>query len=158
MEENISTPWALDKDRGDAIVEDICNFIVEYINSDVTGLLSDRHIVIADQSKDGVFDDRSRFTRGFVIPCRACIVRYSSEVGYPKRQEREYFEKEPRNLEARAGALKRPETIDSIFTANKCRSRHVQVGRASICGYVQTLMVYLPRGVVKVGVVTSATC
>jgi hypothetical protein len=35
MEENESTPWTLDEDRGDATVEDICDFIVEYINSDV---------------------------------------------------------------------------------------------------------------------------
>ncbi|TRM55345.1 RNA dependent RNA polymerase-domain-containing protein [Schizophyllum amplum] len=37
-------------------VDDICNFIVEYINSDVVGLLSDRLLVIADQSKQGIFD------------------------------------------------------------------------------------------------------
>jgi len=35
MDENESTPWTLDKDREDATVEDICDFIVEYINSDV---------------------------------------------------------------------------------------------------------------------------
>ncbi|KAI0284855.1 RNA dependent RNA polymerase-domain-containing protein, partial [Russula brevipes] len=49
-EPNPSDPWTLDEDRGDATVEDICDFIVEYINSDVMGLLADRHIVIADQS------------------------------------------------------------------------------------------------------------
>lgn len=35
MEKIESSPWKLDKDRGDATVEDICDFIVEYINSDV---------------------------------------------------------------------------------------------------------------------------
>ena len=30
-----SDPWTLDPERGDATVEDICDFIVEYINSDV---------------------------------------------------------------------------------------------------------------------------
>ncbi|KAI0253555.1 RdRP-domain-containing protein [Lactifluus subvellereus] len=55
--------WTLEEGRGDATVEDICDFIVEYINSDVMacthhGLMVDRHIVIADQSKDGVFDER----------------------------------------------------------------------------------------------------
>ena len=35
MKESESTPWTLDKDCGDATVEDICDFIVEYINSDV---------------------------------------------------------------------------------------------------------------------------
>lgn len=74
MEPGDSTPRTLDKDQGDATVEDICDFIVEYINSDVMvcvfasapclypefippcdpqGLLADRHIIIADQSKVG---------------------------------------------------------------------------------------------------------
>lgn len=50
--------WTLNERRGDATVDDICDFIVEFINSDVMGLLADRHIIIADQSRDGVFDDR----------------------------------------------------------------------------------------------------
>ncbi|KAH9066241.1 RNA dependent RNA polymerase-domain-containing protein [Lactarius vividus] len=50
--------WTLNERRGDATVEDICDFIVEFISSDVMGLLADRHIIIADQPKDGVFDDR----------------------------------------------------------------------------------------------------
>jgi hypothetical protein len=35
MELGESIPRTLDKDRGDVTVEDICDFIVEYINSDV---------------------------------------------------------------------------------------------------------------------------
>ena len=35
--------WTLDKSRGDATVEDICNFIVEYINSDVMVRLVNIH-------------------------------------------------------------------------------------------------------------------
>ncbi|TFK54621.1 RdRP-domain-containing protein [Heliocybe sulcata] len=35
----------------DSTIEDICDFVVEYIHSDVLGLLSDRHLIIADQSK-----------------------------------------------------------------------------------------------------------
>lgn len=35
MEVGNSTPRTLDKDSEDATVEDICDFIVEYINSDV---------------------------------------------------------------------------------------------------------------------------
>ncbi|KAI9446026.1 RdRP-domain-containing protein [Lactarius indigo] len=53
-----SNVWTLNEDEPDATVDDICKFIVEYINSDVMGLLANRHIIIADQSKDGVFDDR----------------------------------------------------------------------------------------------------
>ncbi|VDB83377.1 unnamed protein product [Peniophora sp. CBMAI 1063] len=41
-----------------ATVEDICDFIVEYINSDVLGLLAKRHLTIADQSKEGTSDPR----------------------------------------------------------------------------------------------------
>ncbi|KAI9449719.1 RdRP-domain-containing protein [Lactarius psammicola] len=50
--------WKIKEGEPDATVDDICKFIVEYINSDVMGMLANRHITIADQSKDGVFDDR----------------------------------------------------------------------------------------------------
>ncbi|KAI9446028.1 RdRP-domain-containing protein [Lactarius indigo] len=53
-----SNVWTLNEGEPDATVHDICKFIVEYINSDVMGLLANRHITIADQSKDGVFDNR----------------------------------------------------------------------------------------------------
>jgi hypothetical protein len=61
--------WTLKEDEPDATVNDICKFIVEYINSDVMvrsllrrlyplrgphepqGMLANRHIIIADQSK-----------------------------------------------------------------------------------------------------------
>ncbi|KDQ61150.1 hypothetical protein JAAARDRAFT_152238 [Jaapia argillacea MUCL 33604] len=46
----------LEDDR-DSTIEDICDFVVEYINSDVLGLLSDRHLIIADQSKHGTEDE-----------------------------------------------------------------------------------------------------
>ncbi|KAI0253552.1 RdRP-domain-containing protein [Lactifluus subvellereus] len=71
--------WTLEEGRGDATVEDICDFIVEYINSDVMactyhGLLAARHIVIADQSKDGVFDER----------CIKLAAMYSQAADYAK--------------------------------------------------------------------------
>ncbi|KAF8260153.1 RNA dependent RNA polymerase-domain-containing protein [Lactarius quietus] len=50
--------WSLREDEPDATVNDICKFIVEYMYSDALSMLADRHITIADQSKDGVFDDR----------------------------------------------------------------------------------------------------
>ncbi|KAG6862083.1 hypothetical protein C0995_007213 [Termitomyces sp. Mi166 len=46
--------WTIERD---STVEDICDFIVEYIKSDVLGLLSDRLLVIADQSKYGIRDE-----------------------------------------------------------------------------------------------------
>ncbi|KAF9651464.1 RdRP-domain-containing protein, partial [Thelephora ganbajun] len=37
-------------------VEDVCNFVVNYIDSDILGLLADRHLTIADQSAYGILD------------------------------------------------------------------------------------------------------
>ncbi|KAJ7632964.1 RNA dependent RNA polymerase-domain-containing protein [Roridomyces roridus] len=59
----------------DSTVNDICNFIVEYINSDVLGLLSDRLLVIADQSKLGMHDD----------DCKWLAELCSQAVDYPKQ-------------------------------------------------------------------------
>ncbi|KAJ7633050.1 RNA dependent RNA polymerase-domain-containing protein [Roridomyces roridus] len=59
----------------DSTVDDIRNFIVEYINSDVLGLLSDRLLVIADQSKFGMRDDG----------CRRLAELCSQAVDYPKQ-------------------------------------------------------------------------
>ncbi|KAF8267893.1 RdRP-domain-containing protein [Lactarius quietus] len=50
--------FTLNEGEPDATVDDICKFIVEFIQSDIMGMLLNRHITIADQSKDGVFDDR----------------------------------------------------------------------------------------------------
>ncbi|KAG5651105.1 hypothetical protein H0H81_009836 [Sphagnurus paluster] len=60
---------------GDSTVEDICNFVVEYIKSDVLGLLSDRLLVIADQSKDGIRDEN----------CLWLAQLCSQAVDYPKQ-------------------------------------------------------------------------
>ncbi|KAI0362487.1 RdRP-domain-containing protein [Trametes cingulata] len=61
-------------DGRESTVEDICDFIVEYINSDLLGLLSDRHLIIADQSKDGTSDPAC------IELARLC----SQAVDYPK--------------------------------------------------------------------------
>ncbi|KAI0345277.1 RdRP-domain-containing protein [Trametopsis cervina] len=63
--------WELDRE---ATIDDICDFIVEYINSDLLGLLSDRHLVIADQSKDGTLDPA----------CLELARLCSQAVDYPK--------------------------------------------------------------------------
>ncbi|TFK84610.1 RdRP-domain-containing protein [Polyporus arcularius HHB13444] len=46
---------AVELDR-DSNIDDICDFFVEYMQSDVMGLVADQHLLIADQSRDGVFD------------------------------------------------------------------------------------------------------
>ncbi|KAH8826875.1 RdRP-domain-containing protein [Flagelloscypha sp. PMI_526] len=69
-----SEPWTLDDDEGEANVNHICEFIVEYINSDVLGLLSDRLLIIADQSRDSIRD------RSCIRIAQLC----SQAVDYPK--------------------------------------------------------------------------
>ncbi|KAK1227232.1 hypothetical protein PQX77_009776 [Marasmius sp. AFHP31] len=59
----------------ESTVKDICDFVVDYIYSDVLGLLSDRLIVIADQSKDGIHD------RDCLKLARLC----SQAVDFPKQ-------------------------------------------------------------------------
>ncbi|KAJ3989755.1 RNA dependent RNA polymerase-domain-containing protein [Lentinula detonsa] len=56
-------------------VEDIHNFIIEYFNSDVIGILSDRLLVIADQSQKGFFDP----------DCKKLATLCSQAVDYPKK-------------------------------------------------------------------------
>ncbi|KAJ7172136.1 RNA dependent RNA polymerase-domain-containing protein [Mycena filopes] len=64
----LTLPW-------DSTIEDIANFVVDYINSDVLGLLSDRLLVIADQSKEGMHDD----------DCKHLAALCSQAVDYPKQ-------------------------------------------------------------------------
>ncbi|KAH8995459.1 RdRP-domain-containing protein [Lactarius akahatsu] len=73
-DESKSNVWTLEEGEPDATIDDICKFIVQYINSDVMGLLANRHITIADQSKDGVFDDR----------CMKLAILCSKAVDYAK--------------------------------------------------------------------------
>ncbi|ETW86290.1 hypothetical protein HETIRDRAFT_443820 [Heterobasidion irregulare TC 32-1] len=42
----------------DSTVDDICDFVVEYINSDVLAFLATRHLIIAGQSMEGTYDKR----------------------------------------------------------------------------------------------------
>ncbi|EIW76361.1 RdRP-domain-containing protein, partial [Coniophora puteana RWD-64-598 SS2] len=48
-------PYTLDRP---VTLDDICDFVVEYIHSDVVGLVADTHIIIADASSDGTLDRR----------------------------------------------------------------------------------------------------
>ncbi|KAF6763917.1 RNA dependent RNA polymerase-domain-containing protein [Ephemerocybe angulata] len=65
-------PELLDRD---CEVNDICDFVVEYINSDVLGLLSVRLLIIADQSKEGFMDPA----------CLILAALCSQAVDYPKQ-------------------------------------------------------------------------
>ncbi|TCD70921.1 hypothetical protein EIP91_000827 [Steccherinum ochraceum] len=59
---------------GNSTIDDICDFVVEYINSDVLGLLSDNHLIIADQSRHGTLDSK----------CIELAQLCSQAVDYPK--------------------------------------------------------------------------
>ncbi|SJL00749.1 uncharacterized protein ARMOST_04063 [Armillaria ostoyae] len=71
------TKIALDEDGNprECGVNDIADFIVEYINSDVLGLLSDRLLVIADQSTEGIYDKDCEWLAGLC----------AQAVDYPKQ-------------------------------------------------------------------------
>ncbi|KAL6305270.1 RdRP-domain-containing protein [Sparassis latifolia] len=72
----------------DSTIEDICDFIVEYINSDVLGLLSTRHLIIADQSKNGTMDKS----------CLELAQLCSQAVDYPKNGKAVDIHDSPRFL------------------------------------------------------------
>ncbi|KAH7908760.1 RNA dependent RNA polymerase-domain-containing protein [Hygrophoropsis aurantiaca] len=69
-------------------IEDVCDFIVEYISSDVVGLIADKHITIADQSKDGTSD-------GY---CIKLAEMHSRAVDYVKHGVKVDIRDLPRNL------------------------------------------------------------
>lgn len=46
-------PYKLDRR---STVDDVCDFIVEYINSDNVGLIADRHLIMADQLEGGTLN------------------------------------------------------------------------------------------------------
>ncbi|TDL24977.1 RdRP-domain-containing protein [Rickenella mellea] len=66
----------------------VCDFVVEYINSDVLGLLSDNHLIMADQSSKGVFDE------GCLKLAELC----SQAVDYPKNGRPVDIRDSPRRL------------------------------------------------------------
>lgn len=69
-------------------IEDVCNFVVEYINSNVVGLVSDKHITIADQASDGTFNEA----------CLKLAALHSQAVDYPKNGWKVNIEDIPRSL------------------------------------------------------------
>ncbi|KAK0228867.1 RNA dependent RNA polymerase-domain-containing protein [Armillaria fumosa] len=75
--ESTGTYVARDEDGNpkECDVNDIADFIVEYINSDVLGLLSDRLLVIADQSSKGIYDK----------DCERLAALCAQAVDYPKQ-------------------------------------------------------------------------
>ncbi|KAI0707368.1 RdRP-domain-containing protein [Earliella scabrosa] len=78
-------PTPLDRDSS---VIDICNFFVEYMQSDVVGLVADTHLIIADQSKYGTFDE----------DCMKLARLCSQAVDYPKNGVPVNIEKIPQRL------------------------------------------------------------
>ncbi|KAG2067060.1 RdRP-domain-containing protein, partial [Suillus decipiens] len=69
-------------------INDVCDFVVEYINSDVVGLVSNKHITIADQASDGSFNET----------CLKLAALHSQAVDYPKNGWKVDIEDIPRSL------------------------------------------------------------
>ncbi|KAI6035723.1 RNA dependent RNA polymerase-domain-containing protein, partial [Pisolithus marmoratus] len=78
-------PYTLDRP---STVHDVCDFIVEYINSDVIGLVSTKHIIIAGKYKDGCLDSA----------CLKLAELHSRAVDYPKNGNKVEIHQLPRPL------------------------------------------------------------
>ncbi|KAI0749297.1 RdRP-domain-containing protein [Daedaleopsis nitida] len=72
----------------DSTVEDIINFFMEYMRSDLMGLLADQHLIIGDQSKWGTYDS----------DCMKLAELCSRAVDYPKNGVPVDIEEMPRKL------------------------------------------------------------
>ncbi|KDQ63790.1 hypothetical protein JAAARDRAFT_120957 [Jaapia argillacea MUCL 33604] len=55
-------------------MEDVADFVVDYINSDVLGIVATNWLIIADQSENGIFDE----------DCLKLAALHSDAVDYPK--------------------------------------------------------------------------
>ncbi|KAG0701519.1 RNA dependent RNA polymerase-domain-containing protein [Suillus ampliporus] len=78
-------PFTIDRP---STIDDVCDFVVEYINSDVVGLVSDKHITIADQASDGTFHEA----------CLKLAALHSQAVDYPKNGLKVDIKDIPRSL------------------------------------------------------------
>ncbi|KAF9236238.1 RNA dependent RNA polymerase-domain-containing protein [Melanogaster broomeanus] len=79
-------PFQLDRP---STIDDICDFIVEYIHSDVVGLVSDKHIVIAGNTP----------CHGTLDPSCLLLARWHSlAVDYPKSGNKVDISEMPRSL------------------------------------------------------------
>jgi len=76
------------EDKRPSTIDDICDFVVEYIGWDLLGLLSDKHLTIADQSKHGSSD----------AFCLKLAELCSQAVDYPKNGIPVDMERVPRFL------------------------------------------------------------
>ncbi|KLO19204.1 RdRP-domain-containing protein [Schizopora paradoxa] len=72
-EEALINPETGERDE-ERIIDHVCDFIVDYINSDILGLLSDKHLIRAGFEQDGIFD------HGCLLLAKLC----SQAVDYPK--------------------------------------------------------------------------
>ncbi|KAG1724765.1 RNA dependent RNA polymerase-domain-containing protein [Suillus paluster] len=80
------SPFKIDQP---STIDDVCDFVVEYINSDVVGLVSSKHIIIAGNvCSDGTFNER----------CLKLAELHSQAVDYPKNGLKVDMEDIPRNL------------------------------------------------------------
>ncbi|KAG2366052.1 RNA dependent RNA polymerase-domain-containing protein [Suillus spraguei] len=75
-------------------IDDVCNFVVEYINSDVVGLVSDKHITIAGKAGTQIISQDGTFNES----CLKLAALHSQAVDYPKNGWKVDIEDIPRSL------------------------------------------------------------
>ncbi|KAG6336315.1 hypothetical protein ID866_2764 [Astraeus odoratus] len=86
-------PFKLDRE---STIVDVCDFIVEYINSDVVGLVSDKHITIAVLIHSSIL---RLFQDGVLDPaCLKLAELHSKAVDYPKNGNKVDIVDMPRQL------------------------------------------------------------
>ncbi|KAJ3717044.1 RNA dependent RNA polymerase-domain-containing protein [Lentinula raphanica] len=87
----------------DCKLEDVAEFIVEYVNSDLVGLIATRWLLIADQNVHGVLDD----------DCLELARLHSDAVDYPKTGKPVDFDEVPKPHFFQRPDWSAPETASS---------------------------------------------
>ncbi|KAG5353249.1 hypothetical protein C0989_008984 [Termitomyces sp. Mn162] len=83
-------------------MKDVAEFVVDYINSDVVGIIAINWLIIADQSEKGIFDEK----------CMSLSNLHSDAVDYPKSGNPVAVDKIPKPLFSEKPDWNAPETVD----------------------------------------------
>ncbi|KAH9944464.1 RNA dependent RNA polymerase-domain-containing protein [Epithele typhae] len=85
----------------DSTMEDVAEFVAEYISSDTLGIIAITWLIIADQSSEGIFDK----------DCLTLSELHSDAVDYPKSGQRVPLEKIPKLKYKQKPDWNAPETL-----------------------------------------------
>ncbi|KAG6878423.1 hypothetical protein C0993_007024 [Termitomyces sp. T159_Od127] len=98
-------------------MKDVAEFVMEYINSDVVGIIAINWLIIADQSEQGIFDEK----------CMTLSGLHSDAVDYPKTGNPVAVNSIPKPPSSVKPDWNAPETVD-LDSARYYRSRRA-IGR-----------------------------